>query len=135
MGRYRNVETEALFPFGHGLSYTTFEYSPLELSSIQIQRDEPLTASVHVTNTGAIAGSETVFWYIRDPEASITQPIRRLIHFEKIDLEPGDTQTVSLSVDMNKHLAYPDNQGRPMLESGIYILEASRRTEAQFGLN
>ncbi|MDT8390720.1 MAG: glycoside hydrolase family 3 N-terminal domain-containing protein [Lentisphaeria bacterium] len=133
-GRYRNIETGAVFDFGHGLSYTTFDYSPLSLSARRIKENETLTASVTVTNTGGRAGAETVFWYLRDPEARITQPTRRLIHFEKIDLNTGETKTVSLAIEPNKHLVYPDNQGNPVLEAGRFILEASRRPEAEFRL-
>lgn len=134
MGRYRNIETGAVFDFGHGLSYTTFEYGPIDLSDQEITKDETLTASVTITNSGDRAGAETVFWYLRDTEARITQPTRRLIHFEKIDLAPGETGTVSLTIEPNQHLVYPDNQGNPVLEPGRFILEASGQCEADFYL-
>ena len=62
------------------------------------------------------------------------QPIRRLIHFEKVDLEPGETKKVLLAVNPGEHLAYPDTAGNPVLEAGRFILEASRRSEAEFVL-
>jgi len=133
-GRYRNMETSSVFEFGHGLSFTTFIYGPLVLSAERIRKDQSLTVSVDITNSGKRGGAETVFWYLRDPEASITQPIRRLIHFEKIDLVPGETRTVSLSVDPVKHLSYPAHDGKPLLEPGLFVLEASRRCEAVFVL-
>ena len=131
-GRYRGIETEPVFVFGHGLSYSSFVYGPVHLTAPHISTNETLTATVSVTNDSDRSGAETVFWYLRDPEARITQPIRRLIHFEKVDLAPGETKAVSLVLEPGKHLAYPDNLGRPVLEPGRYILEASRQSEASF---
>jgi hypothetical protein len=93
-----------------------------------------MTATVMVCNTGLRAGAETIFWYLRDPEASITQPRRRLIAFEKIDLAPGESREVSLLVDPQAHLNYPDADGRRILEPGSFVLEASRCVEAEFTL-
>ncbi len=134
-GRFRNIETEAVFAFGHGLSYSTFAYGPVALTASHLTENETLTAAVAVTNSSDRAGAETVFWYLRDPQARITQPIRRLLHFEKVDLAPGQTTKVSLSIEPKVHLTYPDHQGRPVLEAGRFILEASRRSYAEFFLS
>jgi len=134
-GRYRNIETRASFEFGHGLGYTPFHYGPVQLDAERIGDGETLTATIDVTNSGKRAGAETVFWYLRDPEARITQPVRRLIHFEKVDIAPGETKSVSLVIEPARHLAYPDDLGRPVVEAGRFIIEASRRAEAGFILS
>lgn len=131
-GRYRNIDSSPIYEFGYGLSYTSFAYGPIRLSAERIGGDDPLKASVEVTNCGGRAGAETVFWYVCDPEASITQPVRRLIHFEKIDLASGETRTVSLEIDPWRHLAYPDDHGEMVLEQGRFVIEASRRCETEF---
>jgi beta-glucosidase len=133
-GRYKDAETDALFPFGHGLSYTQFAYGELQLSKERIHEKETLLATVEVTNCGERDGAETVFWYIQDPEARITQPVRRLIHFEKVDLNAGECKRVQLEIEPYKHLLYPDNLGNPVLEAGRFILGASRQTTVIFQL-
>lgn len=131
-GRFKNIETAAIYEFGHGLSYTSFNYSDINLSAMEIREYDLLTASVDVTNIGDRDGAETVFWYLRDPEARITQPVRRLIHFEKIDLAAGETKNVSLTISPMEHLAYLDNKGKRILEPGQFILEVSRLAVAEF---
>jgi beta-glucosidase len=133
-GKYIDLEDTPLYEFGHGLSYTTFEYRALRLNRATISAVEVMTATVTVCNTGARAGAETIFWYLRDPEASFTQPRRRLIAFEKIDLAPGENREVALLVEPLAHLSYPDADGRRILEPGSFVLEASRRVEAEFTL-
>ena len=89
-------------------------------------------ASVSVTNTGERAGKEVVFWYLTDVEASYTQPVRRVIAFEKISLKPGETKTVTLRIDPMRDLAYDLPDGRRVLEPGAFVLSASLRSEARF---
>lgn len=88
-----------LYPFGYGLSYTTFNYSGLKLSADSFRRGEKLTVSVTVTNTGAVAGRETVQMYIRDWFGSTVRPVRELKGFEKVALAPGESQTVTFTVE------------------------------------
>ena len=95
---YLDVTNEPLYPFGYGLSYTTFEYGAIQLSSTNMTTSGTLTASVEVTNTGAVAGKEVVQLYIRDLVASITRPVKELKGFEKIALNPGESKTVTFTI-------------------------------------
>ncbi len=99
---YRWYETRrmpVLFPFGHGLSYTTFEYGLPSLSSSNIRPDDGLTVSVEVTNTGQRAGSEVVQVYVRDCQACVRRPVKELRGFAKVRLEAEETRTVQISLD------------------------------------
>jgi beta-glucosidase len=88
-----------LFPFGHGLSYTTFAYDNLQLSSDKITADETATLSVEVTNTGERAGDEVVQFYVHDLLSTrVTRPVKLLKGFKRITLQPGECQTVSFPV-------------------------------------
>ncbi len=95
----RQEEIEPLFPFGHGLSYTTFAYSNLKLSAEKLTENETLTVSVDVTNTGAVAGKEVVQVYVRDVQAKVARPEKELKAFRKVALQPGETQTVTFTLD------------------------------------
>ncbi|WP_109807679.1 beta-glucosidase BglX [Sphingosinithalassobacter portus] len=96
--RYLNTPNEPQWAFGHGLSYTSFAYSPVTLSSDTIRPGQPLTASVTVTNTGARDGEEVVQLYIRDLVGSVVRPVRQLKGFEKIALKAGESRTVSFTL-------------------------------------
>ena len=87
-----------LFPFGYGLSYTTFQYSNLKLSSPSMNANGTVTASVEVKNTGNRKGAEVVQMYIRDDYSSVTRPVKELKGFKKIWLDPGQSQTVTFSI-------------------------------------
>ena len=95
---YIDVSNEPLYPFGYGLSYTNFEYGDVQVSSNALKGNQILTVSVNVKNTGAVAGKEIVQLYIRDVVGSITRPVQELKGFNKIDLAPGETKTVSFEV-------------------------------------
>ena len=123
------------FPFGFGLSYTTFKYGKVRVSRFVPGRSRPgFEATVKVTNAGPRAGKETVIWYLSDPEASYTQPVRRVIAFEKISLKPGESRTVRLRIDPMRDLAYDLPDGRRVLEPGDFVLSASLRSDAHFAL-
>jgi len=96
---YRDAPKTALYPFGYGLSYTTFEYKNLVLDKNEISVDGEIKASVDVTNTGERDGEEVVQLYIRDLVGSITRPIKELKGFEKITLKKGETKTVTFSIN------------------------------------
>lgn len=115
-GRYFDLDDSPMYPFGYGLSYTSYEYSDLEISV------EDLTAQVTLRNTGKRAGRETVFWYLSDPEAKLTQPLRRLIAFEQVDLAPGEERRLTLQLDRMHDLAYIDPTGKKVFEPGRFIL-------------
>ena len=95
---YDKKKLDVLFPFGHGLSYTTFDYSNLRTSADIIKDTDTLTVKVDVTNTGSVSGKEVVQLYVGDKVSSVIRPIKELKGFEKIDLTPGETKTVSFNL-------------------------------------
>ena len=95
---YLDVDHRPLYPFGYGLSYTTFEYSDFKLSSNELKMNGSVDASVVVTNTGNVQGVEIVQLYARDLVGSVTRPIKELIDFRRVALSPGESQRVSFSV-------------------------------------
>lgn len=96
--RYTDVDNSALYPFGFGLSYTTFDYSNLKISSDKIKFNEKVKVSVDVTNTGNYDGKEVVQLYVRDLVGSVTRPVKELKGFEKIELKKGETKSVSFEI-------------------------------------
>jgi len=116
--RYRDLNTcLPLYQFGYGLSYTTFSVTNLRLSSATTSTGGSITASVDVTNTGNRAGDEVVQLYIHDPVASISQPVRRLRGFQRVTLNPGETRTVTFTLDRSDFGFY-DNRGTFVVEPG-----------------
>ena len=95
---YLDVDNEPLYPFGYGLSYTTFSYSDIDLSHSSMDMNGSLTAAVTVTNTGTWPGSEVVQLYIRDVVGSSTRPVKELKGFQKIFLEPGEMKIVRFKI-------------------------------------
>lgn len=116
--KYMDAPNTPLYPFGYGLSYTTFEYRNLTISETEITDTGSLNVSVEVANTGERAGHEVVQLYTRKMVASVTQPVRLLRDFDKIYLEPGETQTVEFEIS-GHDLTYLDQQLEPVLEPGI----------------
>jgi beta-glucosidase len=113
----------ALMPFGTGLSYTTFEYSDLQLSDSVLTTDVgQLTASVSVKNTGAREGKEAVLWFMHDEVASISRPIRDLKYYSKELIKPGETKTFTFTIDASKHLGFPNAKNETLLEDGYFTL-------------
>lgn len=119
----------SLYPFGHGLSYTTFNYSGLELSSHSLDKNGFLTASVTVTNSGERAGMESVLWFITDKVGAITRPVEELAHFEKVTLEPGESLTLEFVITPHGQLSYPDRDGNTILESGGFTVKVGELTD------
>jgi beta-glucosidase len=97
--KYLDIANGPLYPFGYGLSYTSFEYSNLRLSSAEIRPDERLDVSVTVTNTGQVAGEDVVQLYLQDRVGSVTRPVKELKGFQKISLASGEARRVSFSID------------------------------------
>ncbi len=95
---YLNVSNDPVYPFGYGLSYTTFSYSDIKLSSTSVKGNQALTASVTVTNSGKYDGKEVVQLYIRDVVGSVTRPVKELKGFQKIDLKAGESKTVTFNI-------------------------------------
>jgi beta-glucosidase len=128
--RHRDIPScSPLFEFGHGLSYTTFEVSNLRLSSSAVARNRSLQASVTVKNTGSRTGDEVVQLYLHDPVASISQPVRRLRGFERVTLDPGQTRTVSFTLDKSDFGFY-DNRGKFVVEPGQIDVYAGNSSSA-----
>jgi beta-glucosidase len=128
--RYRDIPTcEPLYPFGYGLSYTTFAITNLRLSSHTLRSHGAVRASVDVTNTGGRAGDEVVQLYIHDPVATISQPVRRLRGFERVTLAPGQTRTVTFRLD-RKDVGFYDNSGRFVVEPGTIDVYAGDSSKA-----
>lgn len=108
---YTDAPNDALFPFGYGLSYTTFAYSDLKISAPVISKGEKLQVSITVKNTGKVAGEEVVQLYLRDLVGSITRPVKELKGFEKISLNPGESRIVNFTLEENDLAFYgADNQ-------------------------
>ncbi|MBC7894482.1 MAG: glycoside hydrolase family 3 C-terminal domain-containing protein, partial [Cytophagaceae bacterium] len=97
--QYIDVHWTPLFPFGHGLSYTTFAYDNLQLSAPRIRAEDSIVVSIDVTNTGSRAGDEVVQLYLRDDVASITRPVKALRGFRRISLPAGGRRTVTFTLD------------------------------------
>ena len=116
-----DAKVSLLWPFGYGLSYTTFEYSNLRASKTQFTADDVLTVSVDVRNTGSRAGKEPVLLYSSDLVAQLTPDNRRLRDFQKVSLQPGEVRTVTFSLPA-KALAFVGADGRWILEEGDFVL-------------
>jgi beta-glucosidase len=117
--RYRDIPNEPLYPFGYGLSYTTYNYSNLSLSSEKITRSQPLQVRVTVKNSGKVDGEEVVQLYIRDIAASIVRPVKELKAFQKVFLKAGETKEISF-VLTGKDLSFYDGEGNARLENGAF---------------
>ena len=115
------------WPFGYGLSYTTFEYSNLRSDKTQFNADDVLTVSVDVKNTGSCVGKEAVLLYSSDLIASIVPDNKRLRCFTKVELQPGETKTVTFSLPASE-LAFVGADGKWVLEEGDFILKTGNQT-------
>ena len=120
---YDTKDMEVLFPFGHGLSYTTYKYSNLKVSKRKIKSTDPLTVSVDVTNIGRMAGKEVVQLYVGAPIGGIPRPRHELRGFEKVSLRAGETKTVTIELD-SRAFAYWDAKTHDWkVAEGDYIIE------------
>ena len=116
----RLKKQKPLFPFGHGLSYTTFTMSKLTADKQKLSGDDKITFTLSVTNTGNRAGAETVQLYIRDVKSSVERPVKELKAFQKVCLQPGETQQVSLTIDKSALSYYDEQQGTWTVEPGQF---------------
>ncbi|MGN1021839.1 MAG: beta-glucosidase [Aristaeellaceae bacterium] len=120
---YDKKELPVNFPFGHGLSYTTFEYSGLTLDRPAMRDTDTLTVSVRVKNTGAVAGKTAVQLYVRDRESTVRRPVRELRAFDKIALAPGEERTVVFTLDKRAFAYWEPRVHDWFVESGAFVLE------------
>jgi beta-glucosidase len=128
--RYRDLVTcDPLFVFGYGLSYTTFEVSGLTLSASSVPADGSLTATMTVKNTGSRKGDDVAQLYIHDPVASLSQPVRRLRGFERMTLDPGESKSVTFTLDKSDFGFY-DNTGKLVVEPGVIEVYAGDSSAA-----
>ncbi len=123
---YMYFEGEPQFHFGHGLSYTTFAYANLRTSSATLGSNGAVDVSVDVTNTGTRAGDEVVQLYVRDPESSVSRPRKQLRGFERVNLEPGETKSVTLHIAAEDLSYWDTGQHRWVVEPGPVELLVGR---------
>ncbi len=116
---YVNAPTTPLFPFGYGLSYTTFKYSNLKVTKPKINADEETTVTVDITNTGKVRGDEVAQMYIRDEISSVTRPIKELKDFARISINPGETKTVTFNITPQK-LSFYNREMKRVVEPGTF---------------
>ncbi|MEH6956591.1 glycoside hydrolase family 3 C-terminal domain-containing protein [Neobacillus drentensis] len=122
---YRHYDTrdvEPLFPFGYGLSYTSFEYSDLQVEKKQIKDDETITVTVKIKNTGSMTGKEVVQLYVRDVESTISRPEKELKGFEKVSLQPGEEKTVTFELGKRAFAYYNVKLKEWHVETGTFDL-------------
>jgi beta-glucosidase len=116
---YLFADSTPLYPFGYGLSYTTFEYSDLELSDTTLTMNGTLTVQIEVRNVGQVTGSEVVQLYIKDVVGSVLRPDKELKGFEKVSLEPGERKTVSFAITPDM-LTFTGREMQEVIEAGEY---------------
>ena len=114
----RLKKEKPLFPFGHGLSYTTFKIGKATSDKTKMTADEELTLTIPVTNTGSVAGAETVQLYIHDKKSSVERPYKELKAFRKVFLQPGETQEITLTINKSALSFYNDKTGQWTAEAG-----------------
>ncbi|MDA8438378.1 MAG: glycoside hydrolase family 3 C-terminal domain-containing protein [Propionibacterium sp.] len=127
---YRGYDKAArgvAFPFGYGMSYTTFDYDDLQVSVTGSVADGTLaaTVSVAVTNTGDAAGADVVQIYVRDPESTAGRPVRELKGFARVDLQPGASETATVRLDQRAFSYWSDLLDRWVVEAGEFVIEAA----------
>ncbi len=123
---YDAKEVEPLFPFGHGLSYTTFSYDAMKLAANQIAVGEGVDVDVTITNTGPRPGQEVVQVYVRDVEASLARPPKELKGFAKVALEAGETRTVTIHLRSDAFAFYDDKKEAWVVEPGTFEILVGR---------
>jgi beta-glucosidase len=135
---YLDESNDPLYPFGYGLSYTSFAYSPVKLSKTQLKGQEKLMASVMVQNTGKYAGEEVVQMYISDPVASVARSVKDLKGFQKISLQPGETKEIKFEIS-TEELSFYNSDLKKIWEPGQFLVHigtnSSQVQSARFNWN
>lgn len=130
---YIDAPNTPLFPFGYGLSYTSFDYKNLHLSQNRFEEGKAIEVRVEVTNTGKVTGKETVQLYLQDLYASVTRPVKELKGFEQIELQPGERKKVSFTID-EETIGFFDNDGNWLVEPGefkVFVGGSSSTTDLE----
>lgn len=120
---YDAANMPVLFPFGHGLSYSSYSYGDISLSSSEIKEGDPLTVSINITNISEVDGKEAVQLYIAPPKSKIYKPVRQLAAFKKVFIQRGETRTVEFELDKRAFAYYNTQIGDWHVESGTYKIE------------
>ncbi|HVN56739.1 MAG TPA: beta-glucosidase BglX [Bacteroidales bacterium] len=121
--KYLDISNDPVYPFGYGLSYTTFAYGDPVLSKNELRGEETLTVKVPLTNTGKVAGEEVVQLYIADPVASISRPVKELKNFSKVMLQPGESKDIKFDIT-TKDLSFYNSELQYVWEPGEFIIYA-----------
>ncbi len=117
---FEKEKIQPLFPFGHGLSYTTFQYGKVTADRKKLTKGEKITVSVEVTNVGKREGSEVVQLYVRDEKSSVSRPVKELKGFEKISLKPGETKRVDITLDESSLSFFDAQKHQWVAEPGLF---------------
>ena len=119
-GLYKDITSEPMYPFAYGLSYSTFEYGKLTVSSDKLKEGETISAEVTVKNTSQRDGLETVHWFVKDPYSHITRPIKELKYFEKKLVKAGESVTFRFEINPLRDLGFVNREGKKYLDKGEY---------------
>jgi beta-glucosidase len=133
MGWYIDEKSEPLFPFGFGLSYTSFEYSNLRITPSRAAAGANIAVSADITNTGARGGDEIVQMYVEDVICSFTTPLRRLVGFQRVSLDPKQTKAVTFELGAKAFEALDGNL-RPRIEAGEFKITVAPNSAGDAGL-
>jgi len=133
--RYLDIPFTPLFPFGFGLSYTTFVYSDIKISKSEVSMNEEIIIKCKVKNNGKKDGQEVVQLYVRDLIGTVTRPVRELKGFEKIFLKAGETKTVSFKITPAKDLIFTHADGSQKAEAGDFKAFIGGDSNAKLELN
>lgn len=126
---YDKTNTDVLFPFGHGLSYTTFDYTGISLDKKEIYDNDTVKIYVRIKNTGKVAGKEIVQLYVRDIKSSVIRPEKELKGFEKVELNPGEEKTVTFDLSKRAFAYYNTEIGDWHVESGEFEILVGRSSK------
>jgi len=127
---YRYFTGKPLYAFGHGLSYTTFDYAVPSLSAVSAKSPDTVTVSCEVTNTGGVAGDEVVQVYVRAVKPPVPMPIQSLVGFQRIPLAPGETKSVSIPLKVSSFSRWDDKENRYVVDPGDYELRIGSSSDA-----
>ncbi|MCP4763030.1 MAG: glycosyl hydrolase, partial [archaeon] len=138
---YRHFDTNQIspqFPFGFGLSYTSFDYGNFQSMPEEITKDQSINISLDVTNTGKMTGKEIIQIYVRDIESSVLRPDKELKNFNKIELKPNETKTVEFSLLPEDFMFYDEKSHNWVLEEGefeVLIGKSSKDIVKKYSIN